>query len=414
LNILLVSNLYPPGFIGGYELGAYDLANWLSNEGHVVRVITSNYFDDRLDEDRNHNVIRSLQLTSLKDFNDWESVVEYQQNGKRLFREIEDFSPNLVIAFNLRGLGVASLSVQLASSGVPVIFYMMDDFFKGSRELLSPAIYETLGYLLVKQSSVAFVAMSSNVLSQVENSLGVKVERVLTLPGWAETTKKPLNPVKGRQKGDFGITKFIFTSRIAAHKGIFLILEAAEKLRRDGLQFQIDIFGDGEIQPLLRRIEQLELNENLAYAGNLQKDQMLDKFSDYDFLLFPTWPREPFGFVAAEAAMAGCVPIITSEAGAAEFFIDNLDSIKIEQNLESLYQAMKVACLMNQNLLQSLKKQAKQTAQVFFDKNNVLSSFEEYMVEHVNLSVLKPTESKGKRATYPAVTTFLELSGEQD
>ena len=46
MRILLINNLFPPGFIGGYELGVYDVARGLQAAGHDVRVITSDFFLD--------------------------------------------------------------------------------------------------------------------------------------------------------------------------------------------------------------------------------------------------------------------------------------------------------------------------------------------------------------------------------
>jgi len=41
MNILMVSNLYPPDVIGGAEIMAANLADGLADRGHVVRVVTS-------------------------------------------------------------------------------------------------------------------------------------------------------------------------------------------------------------------------------------------------------------------------------------------------------------------------------------------------------------------------------------
>ena len=41
MKILVVSNLYPPDFIGGYELGCRQAVDVLRDRGHEVRVLTS-------------------------------------------------------------------------------------------------------------------------------------------------------------------------------------------------------------------------------------------------------------------------------------------------------------------------------------------------------------------------------------
>ena len=43
MRILIVSNLYPPHHIGGYELGCRDVVEGLKARGHEVKVLTSTY-----------------------------------------------------------------------------------------------------------------------------------------------------------------------------------------------------------------------------------------------------------------------------------------------------------------------------------------------------------------------------------
>jgi len=47
MKILVVTNLYPPQHIGGYELGCRDVVEKLCARGHNVRVLTSNFHDGR-------------------------------------------------------------------------------------------------------------------------------------------------------------------------------------------------------------------------------------------------------------------------------------------------------------------------------------------------------------------------------
>ena len=64
MRVLVVSNIFPPGFIGGYELMAHDVAAGLATRGHAVRVLASNYFIDDDATIKNVEVVRTLQCTS--------------------------------------------------------------------------------------------------------------------------------------------------------------------------------------------------------------------------------------------------------------------------------------------------------------------------------------------------------------
>ena len=59
---------------------------------------------------------------------------------------------------------------------------------------------------------------------------------------------------------------------------------------------------------------------------------MLAALPNYDGLLFPTWEREPFGFVTLEAAANGVTPVITSGIGASEVLVNNVHALHTERS----------------------------------------------------------------------------------
>ena len=63
MKILIISEA--SGFIGGYELGALDVAKGLYHCGHEVQVLTSNYFLDDHEELKFLNVSRSLSCLQI-------------------------------------------------------------------------------------------------------------------------------------------------------------------------------------------------------------------------------------------------------------------------------------------------------------------------------------------------------------
>ncbi|MFQ5772284.1 MAG: hypothetical protein ACE5HX_17245, partial [bacterium] len=59
MRILVISNLYPPYFVGGYELGCRDVVDGLKARGHHVKVLTSTYGVNKPEHDS--EVYRWLQ-----------------------------------------------------------------------------------------------------------------------------------------------------------------------------------------------------------------------------------------------------------------------------------------------------------------------------------------------------------------
>ena len=61
MRILVVSNLYPPNIVGGYERLCFNVASELARRGHDIPVLTSGYGGEVADYPR-QRVQRRLQL----------------------------------------------------------------------------------------------------------------------------------------------------------------------------------------------------------------------------------------------------------------------------------------------------------------------------------------------------------------
>ena len=165
-----------------------------------------------------------------------------------------------------------------------------------------------------------------------------------------------------------GPLRLVFASRIEAHKGIDLVLDAVDIVRGRGItDFFIDVFGAGRVAQFRQQTCARDLETIVRYRGSLPKEEMLQRLRDYDALLLPTWEREPFGGVAADAATAGCIPIITATIGAAEWMVDGLDCIKIRRDAADL--AAAIIDLAQQAPAQrlALRERVRRNARLTFD-----------------------------------------------
>jgi hypothetical protein len=111
MRILLISNVYPPGFLGGYELGAYDVTEHLRQLGHEVQVLTSDYFVDTTGNRNITPVTRELECPALahqlrgQQQSPLDGPLHNWRNTRRIATALQWFNPDVVLAFNLAGLG---------------------------------------------------------------------------------------------------------------------------------------------------------------------------------------------------------------------------------------------------------------------------------------------------------------------
>jgi len=385
MRILMLSNIFPPGFMGGYELGAFEVACGLTSRGHQVDVLTSDYFVDDMSS-RNSGtpqVWRTLDCgePSRSPAEHRERVGLYGCVVPRNLREIAGrlvtTKPDAVLCFNLAGLGAPSILQLLVASGIRPVVYLMDHIFSTLCHIPNwKAEFEKAFGTTYWPEMTRFIFVSQGLRREIEAALGLTASHAQIVPGWCDD-RAVAEPVLRE-----GPVRFVFASRIAEHKGVDLLLDACRALLdARHLDFSVDLYGAGDVHLMLQRTTALRLQHHLQYKGAPEKSELMPKLADYDALLFPSWHREPFGFVVAEAAIAGCAPIVSYGIGAAEWFLDNVDCIKIERDPECLKQAMWQMINMRPEQRMLMRQRAYMTATRHFRFSNALTCIEATLQE---------------------------------
>ena len=397
MRILFVSNMYPPAAIGGYELGCQDLATYAHKDGHTVRVLTSDFLVESTRDPEQPQLHRSLVLDSNNFPNSSAEISAKNQivnihNIRILASHVQSFEPDCVVLFNLHGLGVFSILRYLETCRIRFVSYLMDDYFSDLHT--SPGAYghyrSLLGALeMGPEQSV--ISMSRRLIREIESKMDFQFKNVSFVPGWADYDPVSATVLDGQ---NIHPVKLLFASAIEDHKGIFLLLEALAQLPasiRNG--YVLRIYGTGQLERLQTEINRQDLGETVSYGGSLTKAEILKIYAQYDFLLLPTWIREPFGFVACEAAVNGCIPILTRGTGASEYLEDGKDSIFIDSSVVSIIDILTRINRMNTQEIVALKENARYISRPKFDRTKILSG----LIDH--LTGLTPASNP--RLNYP-------------
>lgn len=123
MKILVVSNLYPPHHIGGYELGCRDVVERLRARGHSVRVLTSSFrCADR--PETGPDVERTLHCVLKAD----DPPHDKRAESRKLLRAVSTFQPDLVYFWNLAGLSLW-LPFTARWHGCRTAFFLSDTNF---------------------------------------------------------------------------------------------------------------------------------------------------------------------------------------------------------------------------------------------------------------------------------------------
>ena len=347
MRILVLSNLYPPDFIGGYELGCRQVVDALLARGHEVRVLTT---APRTPVPPVPHVRRTLHLTDIwnqycvgrsnplaLEMAEVEALQINAFNVHSLITELEEFRPDVVYLWMLTGLGGLGLVACLQYLRVPWVWHLMDDVpLQLCRR--GAALIPALAHEFERQIQGAYLACSQQVVNEIQNS-GIRLSGdVEIIPNWVVGHI----PAERSAYLPEGKLRIVNAGQLARHKGVDLVIKAAQLLRHDGYDnFTIDIYGnvpDNEISDLVRRHN---LGDCVAFQGVRTQAELMRLYGQYDVFAFPTWAREPFAFAPLEAAANGCVPIMSQLCGNSEWFVHRVHCLKIERTTESLARALR-------------------------------------------------------------------------
>lgn len=169
------------------------------------------------------------------------------------------------------------------------------------------------------------IAISHHLESFYRNELGVTSLPWETIhygldPGPFEKTRSKTNPD--------GPLTFGIVARLTKQKGHTTLLEAFERIVRDGVKAELKIVGDGPLRDSLeRRVEELELNERVRFEG--YREDVADALAEFDVFVHPSrW--EGFGLVFLEA-MAAKLPVVATNVSAIpEIVVDGETGLLVE------------------------------------------------------------------------------------
>jgi len=357
VRVLVLSNLYPPDFTGGYELICSQVVDALRAHGHEVCVLTS---APRRPVPSVDHVCRELQLSDVYDA-PWAArvppivrrldMVQAQYinsfNVYRLLHALESLQPDVVFLYNLVGLGGLGLLACLQHLRIPWVWHLEDAVpahLCSNPDWRGAADNPPWGYpqpVLVRelnrQLKGSFLACSLRVVKEIEAAglhLGAQVE---LLPNWVHGRRPPARPSFFRG----GHLRIVSAGALGTHKGTDLIIKMAARLRDQGCtNFSIDLYGKCAQDDLQVFIDRLDLRPWVTMKGVRPQTELAQLFAEYDVFAFPTWAREPFGVAPLEAAATGCVPLLSQCCGIAEWLMHGVHCLKVERTVEAFTQVI--------------------------------------------------------------------------
>jgi glycogen synthase len=337
MRILVISNMYPPHHIGGYELSCRDVMDRLRARGHEITVLTTTMrmrgVDDPPDE-RARGILRDLtfywddhKLVSppLR-----ERLARERANQAALEAALEAARPDVVSVWNMGAMSLGLLTT-LVEKRLPIVFAVCDDWlvygpkldawtrlFKGP-SVVARAARTSFGVptsLPDLSAAGAFCFVTNFVRRRAKEK--ARVDPTHSTVVYSGIDRADFPPVSAEVRPWTG--RLLSVGRVNELKGVDVAIDALAHLPEDTT---LEILGqvDPEYGATLEQlIDRLGVGHRVRF-GVVPRSELKDRYRVADAILFPVRWEEPFGLVPIEAMACGTPVVATGLGGSAEFLV---------------------------------------------------------------------------------------------
>lgn len=342
MRILVVSNLYPPHHIGGYELSCRQAALWLKARGHDVRVLTSTYGVDHPQTDG--EVYRWLQSDL-----GWENqitvsklqILKRELRNQSAFKRIaKEFQPDIVYFWNLTNISIAIVFLA-QHMRIPTCFYIGDMWLRRWRSdrwyALWPPKPRRHGVLLARLANRSLRSSLKAMGTMTTDKL--ELQNVQFASGFLKRTTEDAGEFVGDpeilywgiDEKQFAsgrdcqpVRRLLYVGQVVPHKGVHTAIEAVRFLVNDfGKTFiKLTIVGGSAVPEYVSRLRETVkaygLEQNIEFRGQVSRELLPNIYSAHDALICPSIIDEGLGLTILEGMASGLPVVGTASGGSAE------------------------------------------------------------------------------------------------
>ena len=406
MKILVISNLFPPHYVGGYELICQTVVETLRERGHEIEVLTSNHDVKDAAPGNEIGVHRALKIHGMFG-HPWLHIQQLQHlerhNNETLRATLERFAPDLVYCWNFSGLS-KSMLFTLQNSETPTVFAVCDHWIARSHESdvwlcwwnkrnsslrhrLVRGFWNANGFRRrchsvaptnpIEQLRFQRIHFCSNSLRDFTVAAGFAVKHgaVIYCPVNTELFNGP------PKNGDGPLQRLLYVGRLHDDKGVMTALRALTNLRGK-LDCQLNIYGRGnpDYEAQLATFAQKE-KLPVTFSSISCPEQMPSVYRAHDVLLFTSeWP-EPFALTPLEAMASGLPVIGTTTGGSIELFRNRKNALTYTAgNSEELAQRI-LELDRDKNLRAKVATTAQQEVRCRYAEPIIIDQIENYLEE---------------------------------
>ena len=331
MKILVVTNLYPPHHVGGYELGCRDIVEKLRARGHTVHVLTGNFYNSKTQSPPDEtDVERILQFNVGADNPPHSKRAECA----KLTAAMKQFSPDVVYFWNQAGL-CYWLPFAAHWQGCRMAFFLSDTNFvswrigawlagAAKRNSFVRAVFGKTflvrGWPVIQNRPCHF---ASEFLRDVAQKNSIRVaEKTSVVAHWG------IEPAQftAASRERWPLRRLLYAGQLIPQKGVHTAIAALDLLaqEKEFAELTLTIAGGGMHPDYEKQLREQAAQPGLAgrvdFLGKVPRAELPNVYAAHDVLIFPSEWDEPFAITPLEAIASGPAVVGTTTGGSGELF----------------------------------------------------------------------------------------------
>lgn len=410
MKIAMITDLFPPVAVGGYEISCKETSDELRRRGHAVVILTGDRgVNQTSTEDHVHRILccfpdfPSSENSSFityrlrKRYFQFSHLIKNRRNYWITREFLKKEKPDLVMIWNTVDIGIGPV-LAAQHEKYPCVFNISDYWLLNLKTELvdepNPVkkIYHAIisGLIDFNQLDISYLLMTSNLLKQTHIKHGFPEHNIHIIPrGIRSDLVLPEKELHELPHHKDGLIRLLFIGRLVSDKAPDMAIDTIQVIKEKyGIKkIQLDIFGFGSddyVHDLKSRVSNLRLDENIQFPGWYDHSQLYQLYQEYDALLFPARWEEPFGRTIIEAMSQG-LPVITSKLGGPlEIIEDGRNGFLVPVDDPPAFAEAVMKIMNNPNLAQRIRIAGVKTVKEQFTLEHVVDLGLEYLQKIVD------------------------------